>query len=102
MGGDPNAPPNDLNSCGDSIGESFEKRVCVKEPNPCRPPVYKKCRPWGDPHVVTFDGTQVDVYGVATYILAQPTSVAIANGGTQVFAFLLILKYFPFEISLFI
>ena len=85
IGGDPNPAPFDDDTCGDSPGPSFEKKGCIKEPNPCRPPVYKKCRPWGDPHVVTFDGTQVDVYGVATYILAQPTSVAIGNGGTQVF-----------------
>ena len=30
-----------------------------------------ECRAWGDPHVVTFDGAQNDVYGVAIYVLAE-------------------------------
>ena len=30
-----------------------------------------ECRAWGDPHVITFDGAQNDVYGVGEYILVQ-------------------------------
>ena len=30
-----------------------------------------ECKAWGDPHVITFDGAQNDVYGVGTYIFSQ-------------------------------
>ena len=62
--------------CGAGEGSTCDKPACR--------PTYKTCRPWGDPHVITFDGTQLDVYGVATYILSQTTSAGVANGGTQV------------------
>ena len=49
------------------------------------PVVYSECRAWGDPHVITFDGANNDVYGVATYILAQSDEEFNAsNNGTQV------------------
>ena len=38
-----------------------------------------ECKAWGDPHVITFDGTQNDVYGLATYILIQPNQTEISN-----------------------
>ena len=30
-----------------------------------------KCRAWGDPHVITYDGATNDVYGVANYTFTQ-------------------------------
>ena len=36
-----------------------------------------RCRPWGDPHVITFDGNNNDVYGVAWYQLSAATDVAL-------------------------
>ena len=47
-------------------------------------PRFTECRAWGDPHVITFDGANNDVYGVATYVLAQSSEDAVANNGTQV------------------
>ena len=50
------------------------------------PVVYSECRAWGDPHVITFDGANNDVYGVATYILAQSDQEFNAyNNATQVY-----------------
>ena len=34
--------------------------------------------------MITFDGANNDVYGVATYVLAQSSEDAVANNGTQV------------------
>ena len=51
------------------------------------PVVYSECRAWGDPHVITFDGANNDVYGVATYILAQSDQEFNAyNNATQVYS----------------
>ena len=46
------------------------------------------CRAWGDPHVVTFDGANNDVYGIATYIMAQNSQLengSLTGNGTQDF-----------------
>ena len=57
---------------------SYEIRKCCECPpgnflndGKCEKITYSICKPWGDPHVVTFDGAQNDVYGQATYILTQ-------------------------------
>ena len=49
---------------------------------------YSMCRAWGDPHVVTFDGANNDVYGIATYIMAQNSQLengSLTGNGTQDF-----------------
>ena len=35
------------------------------------------CGAWGDPHVVTFDGQNIDVYGVGTYVFIRVQDVQI-------------------------
>ena len=40
----------------------------------CIPSSLGNCNAWGDPHVVTFDGAQNDVYGVANYVFSQVKS----------------------------
>ena len=40
----------------------------------CTPNRVLECKAWGDPHVVTFDGAQNDVYGVASYYYARLNS----------------------------
>ena len=51
---------------------------------PAVPVVYSECRAWGDPHVITFDGANNDVYGVATYVLAQSKAALTSDVGTKV------------------
>ena len=51
---------------------------------PAVPVVYSQCRAWGDPHVITFDGANNDVYGVATYVLAQSKAALTSDVGTKV------------------
>ena len=40
----------------------------------CTPNRVLECKAWGDPHVVTFDGAQNDVYGVASYYYVRLNS----------------------------
>ena len=37
----------------------------------CVPNGMGECKSTGDPHVVTFDGAQMDVYSTGKYVLAQ-------------------------------
>ena len=37
----------------------------------CRPLTDGVCRSWGDPHITTFDNALIDVYGIATYLMAE-------------------------------
>ena len=49
----------------------------------CIPSNLGRCKAWGDPHIVTFDGAQNDVYGHANYTLAQPAVAKQEMGGVS-------------------
>ena len=56
-----------------------ESRTSEQACNPQACFTMSECRAWGDPHVITFDGANNDVYGVATYVLAQSTDAVAAE-----------------------
>ena len=68
---------NDWQSRGNPCFDYEVRYCCACEPGTvlfegkCVPITNIECRAWGDPHVITFDKAQNDVYGVATYVLAQ-------------------------------
>ena len=73
--------PGGANGSGNGAGNGAGNSA------PAVPVVYSECRAWGDPHVITFDGANNDVYGVATYILAQSDQEFNAyNNATQVYS----------------
>ena len=49
----------------------------------CMPTLLGECKAWGDPHIVTFDGTNNDVYGIGNY-----TFIDLNYTGTEITNFL--------------
>ena len=41
----------------------------------CKPKVLGECIAWGDPHLITFDQQNIDVYGVGDYIFSTSESI---------------------------
>ena len=66
------------NSCPN---KHFCQRVSIDDDTAyyCLPQSYGRCYAWGDPHVVTFDGTMNDVYGIANYTFSQVNQNAIGD-----------------------
>ena len=68
----------------DCPARSTCERVAMnKEDMHCIPAKLGRCVSWGDPHVVTYDGAQNDVYGRANYTLTQPSVNKNKLGGIE-------------------
>ena len=54
----------------------------------CLPSSLGQCMAWGDPHIVTFDGAKIDVYGVGEYVFTQFNKTHVDFEGTIITYFL--------------
>ena len=62
----------------------------------CIPEAIGRCVSWGDPHIITYDGASIDVYGRATYTLTQPNWKKFQSGKVDNVQWSIIMETAPY------
>ena len=63
----------------------------------CIPEDVGRCVSWGDPHIITYDGASIDVYGRAQYTLTQPNFKKFQSGHVNGVQWFIIMETMPFK-----
>lgn len=79
---DPCSCDNGLFKCEDRSvceqGNHCQRHSLTSEATSCFDDSLGACSAWGDPHIQTFDGQLLDVYGVGTYVFVQIDEFEVA------------------------